>query len=245
MLAAAAGLFSGCGGGAKYDLPVQKTLVYSVTEQPGQVLEGKERYSTPAQTMEVRLRIKQRLSGTTAMDVTAHPPPGKSHAVFGRDLGKLNVKIDRRGAVLDTSGMGIPQEIRFFVPELPKKLKKKASWTEKIKVMYKSNTIDTDLKHQYMGKREAGGRKCYYFKGTAQYVVDEKVQNVGQRVDATLKYIFDYEEDYYFDIGRGYIVKTEIFEKRKRNVIDNLTGNIEFDEVDMNKKTIALVAVED
>lgn len=238
-------LASGCGRKVKYDLPVGKSMVYVVTEQPGKEEEGKVLYSAPVETMEVNLRIKQRLSGNTAVTMTARPMPGKSHPMFGRDLGKLDILIGGNGKLLNVEGMGLPQEIRFFLPEFPVKMKKKAFWTEKIRVRFKSNEIDADLRHEFLGTREAAGRKCFFFKGTANYAIDEKVVNRDAGVNATLKYNFDYEENYYFDVGRGYVVKTEIFEKRRRNVIDNLTGRTELDAVDMNRKTLELAAVED
>ena len=235
---------AGCGGKAHYRFPRGKTLVYVISQQSGYVDENGEEVMGPMNPIqEVRFLVLPNPAKDDKLVATSHPPEDGFDPIKGRELGKINFRVDRYGNITEATGAGLGAELRYLIPTLPPGLSSGDTWEEQITVHYKYNKIDLTLKHEYVGVKELDDVKCDLVEGRGTFEMNEEVKDPAKRVYAEMSMEFTHNEDYCFDFSRGLLLRTVIYQKRKRLLYDKLLEKAELDRVDLNRTLIELVDV--
>jgi len=244
LLALAALLFSaGCGRNLEYRFPRGKTLVYTITEERGVMQDGEPSFGNPRVLKEVRFKIMPNVRHGYRIIASSHPPGNNIDPLAGKTLGELKIDLDSRGRVTQSIGTSLATELRYFIPELPPGLKRGTKWEDKISVFYRYKNLDVVLKHEFAGTRTVDDTRCSLIEGKANYSMEDSVNKPEQQINARLEFNFDYEENYCIDFSRGYLLRTDIYEQRKRLIYDEILDKAELDHVDMSRITIELVDV--
>lgn len=218
----------GCGRELRYDLPIQKTLFYEITRQYGYIKEGKTEYTPQKTNLVLKLRVRQNINDRYSMKVIASPDEEQGERSLNRNLGENELRVDYRGVIEEIYGMGIPIELRLVMPELPaNRISRGDTWTRTVTSNYLRNPVDLDLTLKYVDNKRVAKRNCVHLRGNAEYVTEEDIDNPDRNMYLNLYLRMLYEENIYFDAGRGYMLKMEIRETRTRRFTNRQTGESE------------------
>ncbi len=227
---------AGCGASLKYKLPPGKTLVYRIYTVAGRdVKDKKPRLKSTGQELEIKAKVLDKIAGKYTIYLTAGMPAGKKNpAAVGEILGSLNIKMDESGRVSESTGMGIPVELRLLFPQLPPgKAGKRDKWTEDFRrdVVPGSRT-KLKMTYGYKGRAIVGGRQCVCIHGAAKFKRSNQKVNLQEGLD--VKMTIDYKYDQDFCISReGYPLKMGVAESRRIVMRNNLTRETVVDSKDI------------
>lgn len=236
-------LASGCGRRSwpGYTYPRGKTLVYSVSTQTGYVDDkNADRLSDGIDVIEVRVKVSDMFKKDRKVTLSAMPPNNRDDIFRGRDLGSVDIEVGKSGVNRILVGSQIPTEIKYFIPELPLKLRKGDKWTDTMPFKFYSVKKKLKLEHEFLGRKKFQGQKCLLLRGKSKTKVSLDVKDEAQEVNANIFLDYKYEEDYCFDKKGGY-PKLVVMKERRLSKIKDLDNNtIVGGKIDLKTTTIAL-----